>query len=105
MLSFIEDLLAEKAGVSIIFRGLMLQQAAMPLQSLVQSFGVTGVMRVGPSHIELLLEGSKPRLERLAKAVSQASFITSASHVMEVGWTAYQRRYSSFRVGFATARL
>jgi hypothetical protein len=104
VLNFIEDLLAQKVRLCIVIRGAIIRTAAVPLQSVTASFGVRGVIKVGTTYVEMILEGPKTRLERLLRTIARASFIPLSTRVMEVGWSPYQGRYSGLRVDFLSGR-
>jgi len=98
MLNLIRSWVAPKAAVRLILRGNFSQESGLKVQTLVQRTGVMGWLRiVRGSHVQMELEGSKPKLEALLVRLQQTSF-TSTPTVLEVTWTPYKKQFASFRV-------
>jgi acylphosphatase len=101
MLNLIKDLLTEKVQLKLIIRGAWMKDASVPLQRLIVSYRVPGVMNIEATKVEIIVEGPHSRLERLVRAILHAPFMPNSTQ-SRTQWSKYEGRYKDFRVAFCS---
>jgi acylphosphatase len=101
MLTMIKELFAEKVSMKLMIRGRVTLAGGHVMERLIRSESLHGTLRVVENQsIEAILEGAKPKMERLIAQIP-TSAAAAGGKTIETQWGVYENRYATLYVFYS----